>query len=196
MASTAAQNYISLDVLLNCCYSMIGVVSGFAITRIGIRITRPKALAAEDALVLLAYLTFLVSTTLYIKISANIFRVSAVINGTTLPYPELPQDAMEQIRTFFATTLLFWCTLWLVKASLLSLYWRLLQPSRLYRKFWWAVVVFCAVVNPLELMSAPNTDLAHRLLSVLSSVTSPPVAASVPGSPSADAQHHETREHS
>ena len=147
MASTAAQNYISLDALRNCGYAMIAVVSSFAITRISVRITRPKALAVEDALVFLSYLCFLVQTILYLKIAATVYKVSDVISGKVQPYAGLEADAMQIIRVFFANTLLFWCTLWLVKGSLLSLYRRLLGSKKVYRTLWWVAVIFCIVVS-------------------------------------------------
>ena len=147
MASTAALNYISLNQLLSCGYSMIGIVSGFAITRIAVRLTRPKAISIEDVLVLVSYLTFLVSTVLYIHIAPTIFKVSDYVQGKIPPYAELEQDAMLMIRVFFANTLLFWCTLWLVKGSFLSLYWKVLRPNRTYRMFWYATVVICLIVS-------------------------------------------------
>jgi len=147
MASTAAQNYISLDTLLNCGYAMIAVVSAFAVTRLAIRVTRPKAIAVEDVLVLLSYLCFLVQTILYIKIARTMFRVSAVITGQIPPYADLAEDALEQIKVFFANTLLFWCILWLVKGSLLSLYRKLIGTNKQYRNLWWGVVIFCVLVS-------------------------------------------------
>lgn len=149
MASTAAQNYISLDVLLNCGYSMIAITSGFALTRIGVRLSRPKAISVEDVLVLLSYLTFLTQTILYIHIAKTVYRVSDVVAGRTKPYPELIEDALAEIKVFFANTMLFWCTLWLVKGSLLALYRRLLKDNKSFSRIWWGVVVFCVVVSML-----------------------------------------------
>lgn len=127
MASTAAQNYIGLNQLLTCGYSMIGIVSGFVLTRVGVRIIQPRPLAVEDVLVALSYATFLTSTALYIWIAPVIFRISDVISGKAPPYATMEVDALNLIKVFFANTLLFWVTLWLVKASLLSLYRKLVS---------------------------------------------------------------------
>lgn len=127
MASTAAQNYIGLDQLLTCGYAMIGIVSGFVLTRVGIRIFQPRPLTVEDVLVALSYATFLTSTALYIWIAPVIFRISDVISGKATPYATMEADANNLIKAFFVNTLLFWICLWLVKGSLLSLYRKLVS---------------------------------------------------------------------
>lgn len=147
MASTAAQNYIGLNQLLTCGYSMIGIVSGFVLTRVGVRIVQPRPLAVEDILVALSYATFITSTALYVWIAPVIFKISDVISGQSPAYAEMERDALNLIKVFFANTMLFWITLWLVKGSLLSLYRKLVQSNRIYRRLWWAIVGFSVVVS-------------------------------------------------
>ena len=148
MASSAAQNYISLEQLQHCGYAMITITSIFALARIGIRIARPKALAVEDVLVFLAYASFVTMTTLYVWTAPTLFKLTAVVGGLAPPYAEMLHDGLLIIKAFFANTIFLWVILWLVKGSLLALYWRLLSTKRIYIWIWWGIVVFCATVSP------------------------------------------------
>ena len=157
MASSAAQNYISLEQLQSCGYAMITITSAFALTRIGIRVYRPKALAAEDVLVFLAYASFMTMSALYIWISPTLYKLSEVTSGAAPPYPELMADGLLIIKAFFANTLLLWCILWLVKGSLMSLYRKLLSTQKIYNWAWWFITVFCLTVCHPNVAEIPLT---------------------------------------
>lgn len=173
MADTAAQNYISLEQLQSCGYAMITLTSIFALARIGIRVWRPKALAVEDVLVFLAYASFMTMAALYTWTAPTLFKLTAVVAGQAPPYAELPADGLLIIKAFFTNTILLWVILWLVKGSLLALYWRLLSTKRIYIYLWWAIVVFCATVSLNNQNKGDLTDFIKTFIGcVVSHLTS------------------------
>jgi hypothetical protein len=143
-----AETFVTQDELLRTSYGMIALTSVFAVTRVAIRVYRPKAWAMEDFFIVLAFILYLTLTTLYIIVTPILFRLSAFASGAAPPYPGLKDDSYKILKIFFATTELFWFTLWSVKFSLLALYKRLLVGLNSgYVKLWWAVVVFCVLVS-------------------------------------------------
>ncbi|KAG2416114.1 hypothetical protein HFD88_007306 [Aspergillus terreus] len=112
------------------------------VTRFGTTLSRIKELKAEDYLLAIAYLLFLVLAILYIIIAPTLYKIKAVQLQLIQPYPELPEDSLKlQIFFFFATGSL-WLCLWMVKFSLLAMYKRLLN-GRAYFIAWWALLGFC-----------------------------------------------------
>ncbi|ORY16878.1 hypothetical protein BCR34DRAFT_635246 [Clohesyomyces aquaticus] len=146
MSSTT--NYITKEQLLSTTYAMVAITSAFAVARVAVRIARPKAMAIEDWLVLLAYVFFLTMSILYIVVTPTMFRLSGVMAGTVPPYATILEDSLFIIRIFFANTMIFWIVLWAVKFSLLALYRRLMVGlNNLYMMLWWGVLGFCVVAS-------------------------------------------------
>ena len=52
------------------------------------------------------------------------------------------RDQTLHWRSLTATSMLFWTTLWLVKASFLALCWLIFEVSNGFRKAWWIVVAY------------------------------------------------------
>lgn len=102
----------------------------------------------EDGWLVAAYVVFIVITGLYLNAAEVIFRLEGLADGTTQLYePEkMAADGLHIQKTFFVTTSGLWICLWLIKASLLSLYKRLMNNLRLYLILWWIVVVICVIV--------------------------------------------------
>lgn len=111
-----------------------------------------RKFAWEDGWLTAAYVVFIVITALYLNASDVIFRLEGLSTGQVLPYePEkMAADGLKVQKTFFVTTSGLWICLWLIKASLLSLYKRLMSNLRLYIILWWTVVVICVVVCSVE----------------------------------------------
>ena len=69
-----------------------------------------------------------------------VYRIAAVGNGQTPPYPTLVKDMRFLLKVFFPGTLLLWCCLWLVKLSLLLNCRRLIDRQPGYILPWWWIV--------------------------------------------------------
>lgn len=160
---SSSQNYVTSDMLLSTAYAMIAITSVVFFGRAATRIWKPKPLMAEDYILGVAYLMFLATTILYIVVTPVMYKISDVTLGKAPPYAEILEDSLFMIKIFFANTLLFWFTLWLVglwhtcrmmltlyravKFSFLALYYRLMTGLRRYMQLWWCVTGFCVVVS-------------------------------------------------
>ena len=109
---SSSQNYVTADMLLRTAYAMIAVTTLVFVARTATRIWRPKPLAAEDYILLLAYLLFLSTTITYIVVTPYMYRISDVTLGKAPPYAEILDDSLFMIKIFFANTMLFWFALW------------------------------------------------------------------------------------
>ncbi|KAF2473677.1 uncharacterized protein BDR25DRAFT_386509 [Lindgomyces ingoldianus] len=141
---SATQNYVTKEQFLSTSYAMIALTSIFAIARIAIRVTRPKALVTEDYLVFIAYILFIAMSILYIVVAPTLFRMSEIVSGEATPDVTMIKDDIFIIKVFFANAMIFWIVLWTVKFSLLALSRRLMMGlNSVYMRLWWGVFGFC-----------------------------------------------------
>jgi hypothetical protein len=120
-------------------------------------VAKQRRFSWEDGWLIAAWAVFVVITVLYLNIGPTIFRLEALAAGEIPLYPEVSDDGLSVQKTFFVTTSGLWICLWLIKASLLSLYKRLVGTVKSYLIAWWIVVGICVVV------SLPPTK-THRLI--------------------------------
>jgi hypothetical protein len=115
--------------------------------RMYLGIVKQRRFSWEDGWLIAAWAVFIAITSLYLNIGPVIFRIEALAAGDIPLYPTVADDSLALQKTFFVTTSGLWICLWLVKASLLSLYKRLVGSVRSYLIAWWIVVVICVVVS-------------------------------------------------
>lgn len=115
--------------------------------RMYLGVVKQRRFSWEDGWLIAAWVVFVVITALYLNAGPIIFRLQAVAAGELAPYPTILDDSLVLQKTFFVTTSGLWICLWLIKASLLSLYRRLMSNLRLYTILWWVVVGICVIVR-------------------------------------------------
>jgi hypothetical protein len=54
-------------------------------------------------------------------------------------------DIIEAMKIDFANLVLYWCTIYSVKASFLALYWQIFEISRRFRLAWFALTIYMVV---------------------------------------------------
>jgi hypothetical protein len=116
-------------------------------TRMFYGVIKQRRFSWEDGWLIAAWIVFVVITSLYLNAGPVIFRLQAVAAGEIPLYATIPEDSLVLQKTFFVTTSGLWICLWLIKASLLSLYKRLFANLRWYLVLWWIVVVICVLVR-------------------------------------------------
>ncbi|KAI9777321.1 MAG: hypothetical protein M1839_008929 [Geoglossum umbratile] len=139
------QSFISLFKLQVIIWTMIGVNTVFVIARTFARYTKLRKLQLEDIMMFLALAFFLSMAGVYLLVLPPLYRVIDVSAGTKPLYPAFFKDAYLIIKGFFATTMLFWATLWAVKVSLLLLFRRLMVGLTHYMRLWWALLAFTMI---------------------------------------------------
>lgn len=92
---------------------------------------------------------------MYLYLAPYIFKLQHMGEGRIPPYPTFLDDVLLCRSVFFFSSIGLSLCLWSVKASLLSLYRRLLEGgARIFLIVWWIVVGICVLVGCLESASS------------------------------------------
>jgi hypothetical protein len=139
---------VTKDELVRANVAMLVLTSVFVLSRITLQISKRRSFDLSDFFIYFAFTLFASMWTCYLMVVSPLFRVYAVIEGSTKPYATLKEDAAAMLRFITAGQMCFYTLLLSVKMSLLTLYRKLLTGlPGLYKKIWWAIVSFCIVVS-------------------------------------------------
>lgn len=161
----ASKAPVSKDVLLRTNAVMLVLTSAFVFARAVLQIAKRKPFELPDFFVYFAYCLFIALWACYHVVTPPIYRAYAFMEGETEAYATMKNDAIAMLKFLVAGQICFYTLLISVKMSLMTLYRKLLAglPS-IYRKIWWALVAFCALVS-MRSKTCPNT-FANRPLGV------------------------------
>lgn len=96
-------------------------------------------------------LVHIVLSILYQLNAPPMYELEPIVNGFQTPEPSRLHYYDYYLRLQFALTTLSWTTLWLVKLSLLTFFWRLFDSVRTHaRLFWW---VMCGITIATYIVS-------------------------------------------
>ena len=97
----------------------------------------------DDALIILSWILFSITTSLYTSKSNEIYSINSILSrGYHRPLPsDLPQKLLVSIRVQWISALLFYFGLWSIKLSCLALFGRLGQNVRSQKQIWWTTLV-------------------------------------------------------
>jgi hypothetical protein len=122
--------------------SMLVIGSAFVGARVSMQLWKRKAMELQDYFLYAAYIFFLAMSICFLVMVPRLFAIAEVSAGIREPYPTMTDDVILYFRVMFASTTLFWLTLWSVKLSLLALYKKMMEGLQgVYKKLWWAVFV-------------------------------------------------------
>ncbi|KAH0544804.1 hypothetical protein FGG08_001033 [Glutinoglossum americanum] len=137
--------FISLFKLKIIIWTMIGVNIVFVVARTFARYMKLRKVQLEDIMMYLALAFFLAMAGVYLLVLPPLYRVIDVSAGRKPLYYGFFDDGYVIIKGFFATTMLFWATLWAVKVSLLLLFRRLMVGLTNYMRLWWTLLIFTLI---------------------------------------------------
>jgi hypothetical protein len=123
----------------------VGLASLFVVLRCVARITEMKRLHVDDYWMITALMFLTVNAILQTLQSPSLYYLVDVSVGRVPAGPPVLVQGNIYVRYEFAIIGLFWTVLWCVKASFLTLFYRLFDGLPNYRRLWWAVVVFAAL---------------------------------------------------
>jgi hypothetical protein len=108
--------------------------------RLAIRLTRLKRLLADDYAILAA-LFFLISNAILQTLQApHLYYMVQTPQGG-----DIAHHAVMYVHYEFVIIALFWTVLWSVKAAFLAIFWKTTDQLPVYRRWWWAIAVFCTL---------------------------------------------------
>ncbi|KAF1811827.1 hypothetical protein P152DRAFT_52543 [Eremomyces bilateralis CBS 781.70] len=142
----SSNDYVTYNRLLGTGVAMITLTTIVIISRFGIRIWKGVWWQAEDILIFLAYAVFVSLAGMYLSINHLLQRIYAVTTGREALYETIENDSRYLTRIMFPCTMMLWVSLWLVKASFLVWYRRLMKGIKKQMRLWWVVVILSAVM--------------------------------------------------
>lgn len=117
----------------------------FVAFRIYVRIKSFQRIYADDVLVIIAWLMFLVSAAIWQSQQQAMYEQFILAAGTFIPTPEQLAAETKFLRSEVAITILIFTSLWIVKLSFLIFFQRLGQKVRGQRIWWWCVTGFTVI---------------------------------------------------
>lgn len=144
----AGPEVIDLATLQGTGIAMITLASVAFFARSYLGIVKKRVFSWEDGWLIAAYVFFLATSIMYLYLAPFIFKLQHVGEGRIAPYPTLLDDVLLCRSVFFFTTIGLSACLYSVKASLLSLYKRLLEGgAMIFVILWWVVVTISGLVR-------------------------------------------------
>lgn len=117
----------------------------FLALRLFARLREARCLFIDDVWMIASFVVLTINAILQTLQAESLFYILYVSIGR-LPVDEgLVVEGTAYVKYQFAIIGLMWTVLWCVKASFLSLYWRLFDGLPHYKRVWWLVVVFTAL---------------------------------------------------
>src|SRR5690348_5150715 len=143
MASIDEAGSLPHDSLLALVWTCFGVACLMVVLRTITRLRyTQRRLTFEDYWIFLALASLLTLCILETVQLPSLFHITAVLTGTIPLSQELITFTEEYLKYEFAIIVLFWTVLWCVKASFLSLYFKLFRELIHYRHVWYLLSAF------------------------------------------------------
>ena len=120
----------------------VALAGCFVVARTIIRIYTLSRLQVDDYWIYFAWTVLFVNALLTTLQAPHTYYIARGTAGLVPMDEKLIYHGNKYVRYEFTSIALFWTILWGVKASFLSLFWKLFGGLRGYRRWWWAVVVF------------------------------------------------------
>lgn len=145
----------------------------FVTLRLYVRSTESHRLYSDDYLLLAALFFLLAQAILQTLQNASLYYLIYASGGEVPAGKALIDQGNIYVRYQFVIIVLFWTITWSVKYSFLALYYRLFNGLAIYRKIWWAVVIFAAMayvgcwVASVWTCHPPSTYFDFGMLSAL-----------------------------
>lgn len=142
---TGAARSISESGLLVIVWVCFSVATLFATLRLTVRFRGNRSFLADDYWIMFAWLALLTMTILQTIQLPSLWYLTYLLAGR-VPFDETTAYRTEQLtRWQFPIIKLFWTTLWSVKASFMTVFFRLVKPFPILRRLWYCVAVFAAI---------------------------------------------------
>ncbi|KAL6719044.1 hypothetical protein ACLMJK_003279 [Lecanora helva] len=123
----------------------VAIAGCFVLARTTIRLYTITNLQADDYWIYFAFTVLAVNALLTTLQAPHSYYVARGTAGLLPMDEKLLYHGNKYVRYEFASIGLFWTILWGVKASFLTLYWKLFEGLKAYGNWWWAVVIFTAL---------------------------------------------------
>lgn len=130
------------DGLIAVTWAGVGLSLFFVVGRTVVRVYRAEGLSGDDYWIYFAWFILVVNAILQTFQTPHLYYLALASAGLVPVDEVLIHHGNVYVRYEFASIGLFWTILWSVKASFLTLFWKLFKGLPYYRRWWVCVAAF------------------------------------------------------
>ena len=142
--SGAAGN-VSEAGLLAVVWVCFSVATLFVAVRLTVRFRQNRSFLADDYWIIFAWMSLLTMAILQAEQMHALWYITYLRAGRVLPDQTTAPKSEQLTRWQFPIIKLFWTVLWSVKASFMTVFFRLVKPFPVLRRLWYCVAAFAAL---------------------------------------------------
>lgn len=120
----------------------VGLAFLFVVARTVIRLRKAEGLAYDDYWIYIAWTLLTLNGVLQTIQAPHIYYIARAASGLVPAGKPMLHHGNLYVRYEFVTIGLFWTVLWAIKASFLTMFWRLFDGLPVYRRWLTGVAVF------------------------------------------------------
>ncbi|KAK2737958.1 hypothetical protein FQN57_007312 [Myotisia sp. PD_48] len=136
-----AKGNINSKAVLITIWVLFGVTLGLLIARLAIRLRVHLRLFWDDIFASLGFAFLLIQNVLIIFILPRVFMVAHYLAGNIDRPANFDSQIAVMLKLSLAINIMFATSIYLVKASVLALLWRIVENLANFRRSWWAVMI-------------------------------------------------------
>ncbi|KAJ4303881.1 hypothetical protein N0V88_001479 [Collariella sp. IMI 366227] len=142
---TGAAANVSEGGLIAVVWICFAVATLFVSLRVTVRFRQNRSLMLDDYWIVFAWLCILTMAILQMEQMDSLWYVTYLRAGRLVPDANTPKKSEQITRWQFPIIKLFWTTLWAIKGSFMTVFFRLVKPFPILRRLWYGVAVFTII---------------------------------------------------
>ncbi|KAL2134876.1 hypothetical protein VTI74DRAFT_10602 [Chaetomium olivicolor] len=139
---SGAARSVSENGLLAVVWVCFSVATIFVALRLSVRFRQNRSFLCDDYWIIFAWLTLLTMAILQMEQMQALWYLTYLQAGRVVPDQTTAGKTEQLTRWQFPIIKLFWTVLWSVKASFLTVIFRLVKPFPILRRLWYCVFAF------------------------------------------------------
>lgn len=142
---TGAAATVSEGGLIAVVWICFAVATLFVSLRVTVRFRQNRSLMLDDYWIVFAWLCILTMAILQMEQMNSLWYVTYLRAGRIVPDATTPKRSEQITRWQFPIIKLFWTTLWAIKGSFMTVFFRLVKPFPILRRLWYCVAAFTII---------------------------------------------------
>lgn len=142
---SGAARSVSEGGLLAVVWVCFSVATLFVVMRLVVRFRGNHYFLGDDYWIMFAWMTLLTMAIIQTLQMPYLWYLTYLRAGRVVPDESTAHKAEQLTRWQFPIIKLFWTTLWSVKASFMTVFFRLVKPFPVIRRLWYCVAVIAAL---------------------------------------------------
>lgn len=122
-------------------WTSVAIAVAITAGRLAIRFRKLRRLGTDDCLAALAMVFMLAFAITWQEFTPSDYEMQ-LFKMKKIKSTNAMQRPARSMKLNLANGIMFWCTMYTVKASFLALYWSIFRVSKGFRKAWWCATIY------------------------------------------------------